>query len=59
MKRYDISEAMDFLELDLEMTPRQLKDEIEDAMCEVEINSKLWHTLLTVADLLEKIEEVV
>ncbi len=58
MNRYNISEALDFLECEMEMTPAEMKSEVEDAMCEVETDSPLWHTLLCVADLLEKIEEV-
>lgn len=55
MSRYDLTDAMEFLEYEADMTPSQLKDEIEDAMSEISPKTALWHTLLTVADMLERI----
>lgn len=57
MSRYDFSEATHFLNYELDVTPGELREEIEDAMCELEPGSALWHTLLTVADFLERIKE--
>lgn len=64
MSRYDLSEALDFLENEAEMTPDQLYEEIQEAMSEIHSlrnkqNAKkissIWHTLLTCADFLERI----
>ena len=55
MKHYDFTAAVDFLEHEANITPEELKDEIEDAMTEVDPATPLWHTLLTCADLLERI----
>lgn len=54
MSRYDFTEAMDFLD-EAEIAPEKLRDEIEDAMSELDPATPLWHTLLTVADFLERI----
>lgn len=55
MTRYDFSYASDFL-IEADITPEQLKDEIEDAMSEIDPSEPLWHTLLTIADFFETIE---
>lgn len=56
-KLYDITEAKYFLEAELEMTPAEMLDEVRAAICLTE-DDTLYGTLLSVADLLEKIEEV-
>ena len=61
MTRYDFSAASDFL-MAAQITPEELYDEIQDALTDIHSLrnrrnsgkvSAIWHTLLTVADLLE------
>ena len=54
MSKYDFAEAVSFLK-EAQITPRELRDEIEDAMSEIDPRTPLWHTLLTCADFLETI----
>lgn len=56
MKKYDVSGAKDFLELELEMTPAELLEEVRGAMCR-STDEDTFSTLLSVADLLERIVE--
>ncbi|MBD5302379.1 MAG: hypothetical protein HDS16_05210 [Bacteroides sp.] len=63
MNRYDFSAASDFL-AEAQLTPEELYEEIQTALSDIhslrnKSNKnkvlKIWHTLLTVADFLERI----
>ena len=55
MSERSLRSAIEFLELEAETTPEQLLAEIEAAMDCTEPGGTLWHTLLTVADFLERL----
>lgn len=55
MAAHDLTAALNFLRYEVETTPQQLLAEVEAAMDCTDPGGTLWHTLLTVADFLERI----